>query len=127
VVSSSASNKPMSKWRSRIVWGCISIAVLIVGLLSYGLLSPSGREMLEHYQCLERESLKADAVGKLIGSSLKEGQATRNDVRQFLKQNFVGLPIHEAEAEVSAGHMIFYFDRGGVLTKVLQEIPCPIA
>jgi hypothetical protein len=98
-----------------------------VGFLSYGLLTPPDREMLEHYQCLRRETPRAEAIAKLIGSSLKEGQATRNDVRQFLKQNFADLPISESEAEVSAGHMIFFFDRGGVLTKVLQEIPCPIA
>jgi hypothetical protein len=97
-----------------------------MGLLSYRLFSPEVREAIDHYQCLKREEPKAEAVATLIGSTLKEGQATRIDVRQFLKQNFADLQIRESEAEVSAGHMFFAFDQGGTLTRVTQEIRCPI-
>jgi hypothetical protein len=74
-----------------------------------------------------REEPKAEAVANLIGSTLKKGQATRNDVRHFIKQNFAELRILESEAEISAGHMYFTFDQGGTLTRVTQEIPCSIS
>ena len=117
----------MSGRRSKVVWASALAVILVAGFLGYRLLSPEGREAIDHYQCLRREEPKAEAVASLIGSTLKEGQATRNDVRHFIKQTFAELPIIESEAEISAGHMYFSFDQGGTLTRVTQEIPCPIS
>jgi hypothetical protein len=101
--------------------------ILAVGFVSYRLLSPEGREAIDHYQCLKSEEPNTDAVARLIDSTLKEGQATRADVRQFLDQNFADLPIRDSGAGMSAGHMHFFFDQGGLLTSSTLEIPCPIS
>jgi hypothetical protein len=113
------------RW-SKVVKGFTLAAILAVGFFTYRLLSPAGREAIEHHQCLRREEPRAEAVRKLIDSTLGEGKATRSDVRQFLDQNFANLPIHELAAQMSAGHMRFSFDQSGLLTGSVLEIPCPI-
>lgn len=96
------------------------------GTCGVGVLSPEGREAIEHYQCSKRDEARAEAVWKLIGARLKEGESTRTDVRQFLEQNFSDLPIRESETEISAGPMFLSFDQGGILAEVAQEAGCPI-
>lgn len=115
----------MRKRWSKIVSGFSLAVMLAAGFFGYRLLSPAGRDVIEHFQCLRREKPRAKALGKLIDSTLKEGQATRTDVRHFLHQNFADLSIYESEAEISAGHMYFLFDQGGLFTRSLLEIPCP--
>jgi hypothetical protein len=114
-----------SRW-SKIARVSALIAILAVALVTVGVLSPEGREAIEHYQCSKRDEARAEAVFKLIGATLKEGESTRTDVRQFLEQYFTDFPIHESEPEISAGPMFFSFDQGGVLAESLQEVGCPI-
>ena len=114
-----------SRW-SKIARISALIAVLAVALVIVSVLSPGGREAIALYQCSSRDEARAEAVSKLIGARLKEGESTRIDVRQFLEQNFADLPIHESETEISAGRIFFSFDQGGVLAEVLQEVGCPI-
>jgi hypothetical protein len=102
------------------------LLLLAVALVSVRVLSPDGREAIEHYQCSKRDEARAAAVGELIRAGLKEGESTRTDVRQFLERNFTDLPIGESETEISAGPMFFSFDQGGVLADVAQEVGCPI-
>lgn len=116
----------MRSRRSKIARISALIVILAVALVGVGVLSPAGREAIAHYQCFKRDEARAEAVGRLIVARLKEGEATRTDVRRFLEQNFAGLPIHESEIEISAGPMFFSFDQGGILSKVLQEVGCPI-
>jgi hypothetical protein len=117
----------MGRQWSKVAWGGFAlIAILAVGLLIYGLLSPAGRAAIDHYQCLKREEPKAAAVAELIERTLEEGRATKTNVRQFLDQNFADLPIFESQAEMSAGHMWFSFDERGFLTAHFVEIPCLI-
>lgn len=117
--------KMRKRW-SKLVRGFTLAAILAVGFFSYRLLSPAGREAIEYNRCLRREELRGEAAKKFMDSTLKVGQATRTDVRHFLHQNFADLPVLESGAEISAGQMHFSFDQGGLLTRSLLEIPCPI-
>lgn len=115
----------LSRW-SKIVKAAALITILAVAIVTAGVLSPAGREAIEHYQCSKRDEPRAEAVFKLIGATLEEGEFTRADVREFLERNFTDLPIHESETGIFAGPMFFYFDQGGILSRVTQEVGCPI-
>jgi hypothetical protein len=113
----------MARQRSKILWAVASAAIVAVGFFSYSVLSPSGREAIEHHRCLKREEPRTAALAERI--TLKAGQATKADVRQFLAQNFADLHIHESTDNISAGQMWFSFSQDGLLSDMSLEIPCP--
>ena len=111
----------------RVVLGFVCFVMLLLGFVVYRLSTPEGREAREHYRCEKREGPRAEAMYRSVTETLKEGRATRTQVRNFLRANYPGLPVFESQMEIDAGPMIFSFDSRDTLTRFLQEGPCPVA
>jgi hypothetical protein len=46
------------------------------------------------------------ALGRLVDETLRNGQSTKTDVREFLKAHFSNVPVMESSREIAAGPML---------------------
>jgi hypothetical protein len=111
----------------RLRWPKVTIGAgfavaLILSLIVYRL--PQGREVIAHYRCEKREEQRVQALGRLVDETLRNGQSTKTDVREFLKAHFSNVPVVESSREIAAGPMLFSFDENGKMKDLLHEIPC---
>jgi hypothetical protein len=112
----------------RLRWPKVAIGTgfavaLLLSLIVYRL--PQGREAIAHYRCEKREEQRLQALNRLVDETLRNGQSTKTDVREFLKAHFSNLLVMESSREIAAGRMLFSFDENGKMTDLFHEIQCP--
>ena len=99
----------------------------IVGLVFFVIWrAPVIREEWEHYGCVRRHSADSE-LHTAARAALGDGRIPRSRVREFLNANYPDLPIHDDEAGIRAGTLVFKSDgESNKVSYVPQPLPCPV-
>jgi len=114
--------------RTRLVISLASVAAIAAGVLAYKLFfSPEGRETLEYYECVKRETAKGTETHDFIMRSLGQAPVSKERVRKFLTYNYANLRVFESERSINAGPLQFSFNEQGNMTGLIEDLLCPVS
>jgi hypothetical protein len=101
----------------------------IVGLVSFVIWrAPVIREIWrerEHHRCLKQLSADSE-LHKAARVALGEGRITRGRVREFLNANYPDLPVHDDEAGIRAGTLVFASGGESNTVSYVPKGPCVV-
>jgi hypothetical protein len=108
-----------------------SLALILtgaVGLVCFVLWrAPVISEEWEHYKCVKRHSADSE-LHKSAWAALGDGSIPKSRVRAYLKENHPELQVHDDEAGIRAGTLVFSSDvEVDRVRYVPQPMPCPVA
>jgi hypothetical protein len=100
----------------------------IIGMVSFLVWrAPAIEEQWEHYMCLRRHSADSERHKNAV-AVLGTSAIPRSRVREFLNASYPELSIHDDEAGIRAGTLVFESDGvSNTVSYVPQPIPCPVA